>query len=70
MLIFLEIADHLLVDSLVLQGAVQNDKHLGGDGPVVQVGDVALEDEFECADWADCVIFIFIMLAIKTFEKI
>ena len=63
-LVLLEVANHFSVDSLVLQRAVQNDKHFRRDGPIVQVGDVAFQDELESANWTDLV-FVFSMQAFK-----
>jgi hypothetical protein len=65
-LVLLKVPDDFAVDSLVLEGAVQDDEHLGGDGPVVEVRDVALQDELEGADRADLVL----VLAVETLQKI
>ena len=46
MFVLFEVFYNFAVDSLVLKCAVQNDKHLRRDGPVVQVRDMPLEDEF------------------------
>ena len=45
MLILFQIANNFPVHALVLQRTMQDDEDLGRDGPVVKVGDVALEDE-------------------------
>ena len=63
-LVLLEVANHFSVDSLVLQRAVQNDKHFRRDGPIVQVGDVAFQDELESANRTDLV-FVLSMQAFK-----
>lgn len=65
-LIFLKVANYFPVDSLVLQRAVQNNKHLRSDGPVVQVGDVAFKDELKCANGTHLVL----VLSIQTFQQI
>ena len=48
----------------VLEPTVEDDENLGVDGPVVEVADVALEDEFERAEGTN-LIFVF---AVKAFQ--
>ena len=50
MLVLLQIFDDLPVDADVLERSVDDDEHLGGDCPVVQVGDVSLKEELKCAN--------------------
>ena len=66
MLVLLQILYHFAVDSLVLEGAVQDDEDLGGDGPVVQIGNVALQNELEGADRADLIL----VLSIETLKQV
>ena len=64
MLILFQVLNHLAVDSLVLQGAMQHNKHFGGNCPVVQVWDVSLQDEFEGTNWTHLV-FVFSIQALE-----
>ena len=66
MLVLFEVADHFAIHSLVLQRAVQNDEHFRRDRPVVQVRDVTLKDELQCADRTHLVL----VLAVQTLEQI
>ena len=64
MLILFQVLNHLAVDSLVLQGAMQHNKHFRGNCPVVQVRNVSLQDEFEGANWTHLV-FVFSVQALE-----
>ena len=66
MLILFQIANHFPVHSFVLERAMQNDEDFGRDSPIVQVRDVAFENEFKCADWA----YLVLVLSIQTLQKI
>ena len=66
MLILFQISNDFPIHSFVLERAMQNDKDFGRDSPIVQVGDVALENEFKCADWA----YLVLVFSIQTFQKI
>jgi len=48
----------------VLEATVEYNKDLGVDGPVIEVADVALENEFEGAEGAD-LIFVFSIQAFQ-----
>ena len=64
-LVLLEVLDDFAVDADVLQGAVDDDEHLHVDGPVVQVRDVPLQDELECADGRH----LLLVLAVQSLEQ-
>ena len=66
MLILFQIPNDFPIHSFVLERAMQNDEDFARDGPIVQVRDVAFENEFKCADWAHLVL----MLSIQTLQKI
>ena len=66
MLFALQVLVDLAVHLDVLQRAVEHNQHFGVDGPVVQVADVALEDELEGAQRRHLVL----VLGIKTLQQI
>ena len=66
MLVLLQITDHFPINSFVLEWAMQNDEDFGCNAPVVQVGNVAFEDELQGTNRANLVL----MLTIQTFEQI
>ena len=66
MLILFQVLYHFAVDSLVLESPVQDNEDLGGDCPVIQVGNVAFQDELKRPNGTNLVL----MFAIKTLKQV
>lgn len=69
MLFGLQVFNDLTVDFDILESSVKDDEDLGSDGPIVEVGNVALKDELQRAQ-STHMVFVFTVHALEHVDDV